>query len=42
VLGAMILGSLSWARLELKRHTLQELLSGALLGFVPMFLLLSK
>jgi len=42
IIGAMVLGSLSWARLELKRHTLQELLSGALLGFIPMFLLLSK
>jgi len=42
VLGAMVLGGRSWARLELKRHTLKELLSGALLGFVPMFLLLSK
>jgi len=41
-IGAIVLGALSWARLELKRHTLQELLSGALLGFVPMFLLLSK
>ena len=41
-IGAIVLGALSWARLELKRHTLQELLSGALLVFVPMFLLLSK
>ena len=42
VIGAMVLGTLTWARLELKRHTLQELLSGALLGFIPMFMLLSK
>lgn len=42
VLGGAILGALSWARIELKRHTLQEVLSGALIGFIPMFLLLSK
>ena len=42
VLGALVLGALSWARLELQRHTLQELLSGALLGFIPMYVLLSK
>lgn len=42
VIGAMVLGALTWARLELQKHTLQELLSGALLGFIPMFMLLSK
>ena len=42
ILGAALIGALAWSRLELRRHTLQELLSGAMIGFIPMYLLLSK
>lgn len=35
-------GAVAWARTSLKRHTLRELLSGALLGFLPLYILLSR
>jgi len=34
--------AVAWARLYLKRHTLKELLSGTLAGFILLFILLSK
>lgn len=35
-------GAVAWARTNLKRHTLRELLSGAILGFLPLYILLSR
>lgn len=35
-------GAIAWARTSLKRHTLRELLSGAVLGFLPLYILLSR
>jgi len=37
-----IMSAVAWARLSLKRHTLRELLSGTILGFSILFILLSK
>jgi membrane-associated phospholipid phosphatase len=37
-----IMSAVAWARLSLKRHTLKELLSGTILGFGVLFILLSK
>lgn len=37
-----IASAVAWARLSLKRHTLKELLSGTILGFSVLFILLSK
>lgn len=34
--------AIAWARASLKRHTLRELLSGAVLGFLPLYILLSR
>jgi len=42
LLGAFFAGAICWGRITLNRHTLKELLSGAILGFLPMYLLLSK
>ena len=35
ILLLLILSAVAWSRISLKRHTLQELLSGGLLGFLP-------
>ena len=35
-------GAVAWARTSLKRHTLRELLSGSVLGFLPLYILLSR
>jgi membrane-associated phospholipid phosphatase len=35
-------GAMAWARTALKRHTLRELLSGAVLGFFSIYVLLSR
>ncbi|HCP40453.1 MAG TPA: hypothetical protein DIT65_01555 [Cryomorphaceae bacterium] len=35
-------GATAWARILLKRHSLRELLSGAVLGFVGIYVLLSR
>lgn len=35
-------GAMAWARIYLKRHTLREVLSGTLLGFFPLYILLSR
>ena len=37
----VVLGTIAWSRISLKRHTLQELLSGGLLGFFTVYALLS-
>jgi len=37
----LMLGAVAWSRISLKRHTLQELLSGGLLGFSVVYVLLS-
>lgn len=37
----LILSAVAWSRISLKRHTLQELLSGGLLGFSTVYALLS-
>ena len=37
----LILSAVAWSRISLKRHTLQELLSGGLLGFSTVYTLLS-
>ena len=37
----LMLGAVAWSRISLKRHTLQELLSGGLLGFSTVYVLLS-
>ena len=37
-----IMSAVAWARLSLKRHTLKEVLSGTILGFGVLFILLSK
>jgi len=38
----VVLGAVAWSRISLKRHTLQELLSGGLLGFFTVYALLSQ
>lgn len=35
-------GAVAWSRMSLKRHTLLELLSGSILGFLTLFVLLSR
>ena len=35
-------GAVAWARTSLKRHTLRELLSGSVMGFLPLYILLSR
>lgn len=43
MLGFLLLcGAIAWARTSLKRHTLRELLSGAILGFLPLYILLYR
>jgi len=42
LVGGLLVGAICWGRSTLNRHTLKELLSGAILGFLPMYLLLSK
>ena len=37
-----LVGAVAWARIWLKRHTLLELLSGGLIGFFSLYLVLSK
>ena len=37
----LMLSAVAWSRISLKRHTLQELLSGGLLGFSTVYALLS-
>jgi membrane-associated phospholipid phosphatase len=41
ILLLLILSAVAWSRISLKRHTLQELLSGGLLGFSTVYTLLS-
>ena len=41
ILLLLILSAVAWSRISLKRHTLQELLSGGLLGFSTGYTLLS-
>ena len=41
ILLLLILSAVAWSRISLKRHTLQELLSGGLLGFSVVYVLLS-
>ena len=38
----LFLSAVAWSRISLKRHTLQELLSGGLLGFSTVYALLSN
>ena len=40
ILLLLILSAVAWSRISLKRHTLQELLSGGLLGFSTVYTLL--
>ncbi|MDG1903018.1 MAG: hypothetical protein P8I37_01515 [Schleiferiaceae bacterium] len=42
ILLLLILSAVAWSRISLKRHTLQELLSGGLLGFSTVYTLLSN
>ena len=41
ILLLLILSAVAWSRISLKRHTLEELLSGGLLGFSTVYTLLS-
>ena len=41
ILLLLILSAVAWSRISLKRHTLQELLSGGLLGFSTVYTFLS-